>query len=109
MPPSTSTSASTSQVSRSTRSAPVGPASESTESGRARRDDIDAVRLDAAVRFTRAGHGDGLAFLKIGRLADHGLAHDDARIERDLDVGVAARVMDGQAVAGQVGDGAGGA
>src|SRR5207249_3973195 len=73
------------------------------------RDDVDAVRLDAAVRLPGAGHGDGLALLKIRGLADHGLAHDGALIERDLDVGVAAGVMDGEAAAGQVGDRAGGA
>src|SRR5207244_12685906 len=98
-PPSNSTSASASQVRRSTllkASAAVGRAA--TEPARAGRDDIDAVRLDAAVRLPRARHGDGLGLLQVGRLAGDRLAHDHALVEGDLDVGVAPSVMDGQAV-----------
>src|SRR5437870_5134158 len=84
-------------------------AAESTKSAAPGRDDVDGVGLDAAVCLPRSGHGDRLAFLQVGGLADDGLAHDHALVEGDLDVGIAARVMDGQAVAGEVGDGAGGA
>src|SRR3982074_3201050 len=114
MPASSSTTASSSQLSRSiapysprASSAAIGAAADSTKSAGAGRHDIDAVGLDAAVGLPRAGDGDGCALLQVGCLADHGLAHDHALVEGDLDVGVAAGVMDREAVGGQVGDGAG--
>src|ERR1700682_592844 len=115
MPASSSTRASSTQLSRSiapysprASSAAIGAtAAESTNSAGAGRNDIDAVGLDAAVGLARSGHRDRLALLQVGGLADDGLAHDHTLVEGDLDVGVAAGVMNRQAVAGQVGDGAG--
>src|ERR1700716_4047115 len=103
MPASSSTTASSSQLSRSiapyspraSSAAIRGAAAESAESTGAGRDDVDAVGLDAAVGLPRASDGDGCALLKVGCLADHGLAHDHALIEGDLDVGVAPGVMGG--------------
>src|SRR3982074_690971 len=101
MPASSSTTASSSQLSRSiapysprTSSAAIGAAAESTKSAGAGRHDMDDVGLHAAVGLPRAGHRDGCALLKVGCLAARGRSYDLALVEGDVDVGVAAGVMD---------------
>src|SRR6266581_5675454 len=115
-PPSTRTSASSSQVSRSTlggqprpSAAVSGATAEPAKPPGPGRHDRDAVGLDAAICLARAGDGHRLAFLQVRRLPNDGLPHDHALVEGDLDVGVAAGIVDGEAVIRQVGDRAAGA